>query len=393
METTKVYSDLLAAYIDPAVRIIALQGSSRSSKTYSTLQLFNTIVSRTKKKHIMSVVSETLPHLKRGAIRDFKDILETDGLYNDRQWNGTDMIWTAGKGMVEFFSGDKSGGKAKGPQRDDLFVNEANHVDYEVFRQLQIRTANKIIIDYNPAFDSWIDEYVLPQPTTKLIHSTYLDNDMLSAAQIADIESFRDIDPDWWTVYGLGQKGTRAGLCLRAEKWTIGKMPPKNLWRKALVVVDFGWSNPSAVVLLVESEGKIYAHELLYQRHARNETIANSIKDAGLSHLDVICDSASPGSIDELVGYGIRGAVPTASKDVQLGLQIMNRWDKVFTEESVNLIDEARKYRHKKDPHTDKYIDDVVKAFDHGMDAMRYGFLSRFANVAVRTSISIIRGR
>lgn len=393
METTKVYSELLAAYVDPAVRIIALEGSSRSSKTYSTLQLFNTIVTRTKRKRIMSVVSETLPHLKRGAIRDFKEILENDGMFNDKQWNGTDMIWTSGKGMVEFFSGDKSGGKAKGPQRDDLFVNEANHVDYEVFRQLQIRTANKIIIDYNPAFDSWIDEYVLPLPTTRKLHSTYLDNDMLSAAQVADIESFKEIDPDWWTVYGLGQKGTRAGLVWRAEKWSIGEMPTPNLWKKAVIGVDFGWSNPTAVVLVVEALGKLYIRELLYERQTRNETIADVIKGAGFAHLDVICDSASPGSIDELVGYGIKRAVATDSKDVKLGIQIANRWDKVYTPESVNLIDEARKYRYKKDPHTDKYIDEVVKKFDHGKDAERYVFLSRFAHTATRTSISVVRGR
>lgn len=387
METTAVYSKLLAAYVDPAVRVIALKGSTRSSKTYSTLQLLDTIAAKTKSKRLISVVSETFPHLKKGAIRDYKNILENDDRFAVNAWHDTDKTYSYNKGQIEFFSADTPS-KVMGPARDILYINECINIEYEIYRQLAIRTTEKIILDYNPAFEFWVDEHILPRADARLIHSTYLDNDMLSAAQIAEIESNRDIDPDWWMVYGLGETGSVEGLIWK--KWDIvDKLPPRSEWSDAYVGVDFGYSNPTAIVLVVVSQGDAYIHEISYERSQTNDQIAKAIKDAGFADLEVICDQAEPKSIKELRNYGIARAVGCDSKNVKLGLQIVNRWTKHYTKESTNLIDEARKYRYKKDKFTDKYIDEPVKKFDHGKDAERYVFLNRLSNIAAGWDVTV----
>lgn len=393
MQTTKVFSKLLEAYVDPAVRVIALKGSTRSSKTHSALQLCDFIANRTARKRLISVVSESFPHLKKGAIRDYHNILESEDRFNSHQWHDTDKIWTAGnkRGQIEFFSADTAG-KVTGPARDILMVNECINIDWEIYRQLAIRTREKIIVDYNPAFEFWLDEHILPMASTRLIESTYLDNDFLTAAQIADIEAQRDIDPDWWTVYGLGQTGSVAGLIWK--NWDqVNELPPRAEWKRAFVGVDFGWSNPTAIPLIVECRGEAYIHEIAYERHMSNVTIAKAIKDAGFAHLEVICDKADPRSIAELKNYGLKRAVACDNKDVKLGIQVANRWKKHYTKDSVNLIDEARKYRYKKDPYTDKYIDQPVKKHDHGKDAERYIFLNRMSDIAAGWGITVSGGK
>jgi len=386
METTKVFSDLLAAYVDPSVRVICLKGSTRSSKTWSTLQLLDTIAAKSKSKRLISVVSETFPHLKKGAIRDYHNLLEADSRFDPTAWHDTDKIYSYRKGKIEFFSADAPS-KVTGPARDILYINECINVEYEIYRQLAIRTTEKIILDYNPAFEFWVDEHILPRADARLIHSTYKDNDMLTAAQIAEIESNRDIDPDWWTVYGLGETGSVEGLVWK--NWDIVEnLPPRVEWKNAYIGVDFGYSNPTAIVLVVESQGEAYVHQLGYTRGMVNGDIAKTVIDAGFADLEIICDQAEPKSIKELQNYGLKRAVGCDSKAVSLGLQVVNRWKKHYTKASPDLIDENRKYRYKKDKYPDKYSDEPVKKFDHGKDAERYVFLNRMSNIAAGWAVT-----
>lgn len=378
MHTTKVYSDLLRAYVDPKVRIICLKGGTRSGKTWAVMQLLDYIGRRSKKKRVMSVVSETMPHLKKGAMRDFEGMLTDENAWNRAKWHDTDKVYNYGKAKLEFFSADTPS-KVHGPARQILYINECINVEFEVYRQLSVRTTEKVILDYNPAWEFWVDTKLAQREDVVIINSTYLDNDSLTASQIAEIESNRDIDPEWWKVYGEGQTGSVEGLVWK--NWATCNEMPKNLKRE-WVGVDWGWTNPTAIVHIGEGEGgKIYIDEIAYARNLDNPQIAQAIKDAGLAHLEVICDSAEPKSIEELKGFGIPYAMATESKEVNLGIRIVNRYQKFYTKRSVNLIDEMRKYRYAKDKKTDEYTNDVVKKFDHGRDAERYVFLSRLNNI------------
>lgn len=377
MDTTKVFSELLAAYVDPTVRIIALKGGTRSGKTWATLQFLNLIAARSKKPRLISVVSETMPHLKRGAIRDFKNMLEADEVYNPGAWHDTDKIYSYPKGRIEFFSADQAS-KVLGPARDVLFMNECINSPWDVYRQLAVRTTEKIILDYNPAFEFWVDTKLLMRPDVRLIHSTYLDNDLLTAAQVAEIESNRLIDPAWWKVYGEGMTGSKEGLVVK--RWDIvAGLPPRNEWKRAYIGVDFGWSAPSAVMLVVESQGEIYIDQLAYGPEMDNPDIAAAIIDQGYGDLETICDAAEPKSIKDLRGLGIN-AIGSPDKEIELGIRVMNRYVKHYTERSVDSIEENRKYRYPQLP-DGTYGEVPSKAHGHAKDAERYVFLNRLSNI------------
>ncbi|MBQ5864209.1 MAG: terminase, partial [Bacteroidales bacterium] len=132
-------------------RYISNKGGTRSTKTYSTLQFLHLLIPAVDKAgDITSVVSESFPHLKKGAIRDFESIIGHP-LKGDSHWNETEHTWTYDNGAkLEFFSADNSD-KVHGSQRKRLFVNEANHIEWEIFRQMAVRTSSIIFLDYNPA--------------------------------------------------------------------------------------------------------------------------------------------------------------------------------------------------------------------------------------------------
>lgn len=375
MHTTKVFSKLVNAYKDPQTRVIALRGGTRSGKTCAVVQFLNYIGERSKRKRTISVISESLPHLKKGAIKDFKDML--GDAYDDDRWHDSDKHYKYKHGTIlEFFSAQNTG-KVTGPARDILYINEAINIPWEIYRQAAIRTTEKIIIDWNPAFDFWYDEYLSQRADVQVIDSTYLDNDMLTAAQIAEIESNKEIDPDWWNVYGLGMKGSKEGLVV--QNWEIcAEMP--TIFKKEYGAIDFGWSAPSALSHLRLSEGDTYIKQVAYAPGLDNPKIAKIIHDAGLARMEWVCDAAEPKSIDELRSMGVN-AVASASKDIKLGIQIMNRYRKFITSDSVDIIREARQYRYAKDVNTGKYGDIPVDAHNHTWDGIRYIFLNKLSAI------------
>ena len=189
-------------------RFIDNRGGTRSGKNYAELQLAYMIAKYKKKKRIISVVGQSLPNLKMGAIRDFKNIVETFG-ENPEQYNKTDYIFKYGNSDIEFFSADNSD-KVHGPARDILIVNEANKIPYEVVDHLITRTTETVFFDYNPTKSFYIQDIILKQfPKNSItIHTTYLDNIAnLPKHQIDYIEKKKEYDPEWWKVYGLGEIG------------------------------------------------------------------------------------------------------------------------------------------------------------------------------------------
>lgn len=397
MHTTKVFSDLVAALTDPITRVVLLQGSTRSSKTISAVQVCNIIASKASRPCKVSIVSESLPHLKAGAISDFKWLLEEDGIWRDQQWHDTDKRYSYTKGTIEFFSASDMG-RVTGPSRDWLYVNEGINIEWKVYQQLAARTTQKIIVDFNPAYEFWGHTNLLQNPdyppgAIKLIKSTYKDNDMLSAAQIIDIESNRNIDPEWWKVYGEGEMGTGQGLVWR--NWDkVANLPPRDLWVKDFVVVDFGFTNSKAAVehMVWCGGDEVWIDEILYGTGINNRHIVQAVKDAQLADREVICDSARPDSIEELQFGGLR-AMKTTSKDIDLGLEIAGRFKKHYTERSIGTIAENRVYRFPLLADGVTYGTTPIKKHDHAKDAERYGFLSRLADKAPGWSMTYSKGR
>lgn len=389
MHTTKVFSDIIEALSTPGLRVLGLQGSTRSSKTWSALQALNVVASKSKKKRKISVVSESLPHLKAGAIADFENMLTEEGTWRDSQWHDTNKRYSYTKGAIEFFSASDMG-RVTGPSRDWLYVNEGINVEWKVYQQLAARTTEVIIVDFNPAYEFWFHTNLMNNPdyppgAIKLLKSTYRDNDMLSKAQVMDIESNRNIDPEWWKVYGEGELGTGQGLVW--HNWDqVDELPPRATWEQAFIVIDFGWTAPTAIELMVRIGDEVWVDELGYGPNMDNRQIAQIIKDAGygslsIGRLDVICDSAEPKSIAELKTNGVH-AMPTTSKEIELGLQIAKRYKKHYTRRSLGTIAENRQYRYPLLADGITYGTVPIKKHGHAKDAERYGFLSRLADTA-----------
>ena len=299
-----------------------------------------------KKPTLTSVVSESFPHLKRGAIRDFLAIMNAQGAYDANRWNKTDYIYTLpNESKIEFFSADQPG-KVRGPRRDRLFENEANNIRYETHEQLEIRTKELIIIDYNPVIEFWAHTELKGDKDFLVL--TYKDNEALDKAIVESIESRRN-RPGWWKVYGEGLLGEIEGIIFSGWK-IIDEVPHEaRLERRWL---DFGYTNDqTAVGDLYYYNGGYIVDEVLYQKGLKNKQIADTILAQIEPKTLVIADSAEPKSIDEIRDYGVNivGVSKTRGETkletfVKWSIGIVQKEKISVTKRSINIIKEYRNY-------------------------------------------------
>ena len=333
-------------------------------------------------------MSETLPHLKRGAIRDFESIIG-HSLKDDSHWNATDFVYTYDNGAkLEFFSAESSA-KVLGPARKRLFVNEANHIDYETFRQLAVRTTGIIFIDYNPAATFWAMEKVEVKDNCITIVTTYKDNEFLSPEQVAEIEDNKN-DERWWKVYGEGKVGTLEGVIYDFTQ--IDALPTGDEASSLVECygLDFGFTNdPTAIVrILADTRRKyLYVQEVCYKRRMTNPMIAEHLKGEGLNNrVEVFADCAEPKSIAEITqaGLNIKACdkdAPVKSDKLKFQLNWMQGWKLFVTKDSLNLIEELRNYTWAKDKDGNP-LNIPIDKFNHLLDALRYGVWSKFGQRA-----------
>lgn len=352
-------------------RLRIVQGGSSAGKTIAILLILIDKAQREKGK-LISVVSETLPHLKKGAIRDFLTIMEAQGYYKDDRWNRTDFIYTFETGSkIEFFGVD-SADKVRGPRRDDLFINEANNVSYETYTQLSIRTNGTIWIDYNPVVEFWVhDEIIAHGVDHDFLILTYKDNEGLPATIVHDLESRRG-NAAWWRVYGEGLVGELEGRVYKG--WQIIETIPHGarLERHAL---DFGFDpDPAVIVDIYYYDGGYILDEVLYQKGLHNSDLAQALKN--LPPRLTIADSAEPKSISEIAMYGVSIMPTPKGKDSKKwGINVMQSIPISITKRSVNGIDEYRKYMLAQDKEG-RFIPGETVGHDDFLDAARYGIVS-----------------
>lgn len=368
-KVTKVFKESATAYRD-GKRLIANRGGTRSGKTYSLMQFLVTLWQLVPNLAI-DVVSESGPHLKRGCMKDFDDLLAENKIMPklDYQQNLTDREYTFCNGSVlRFFSAD-DWGKVKGSRRDVLFINEANRINWETYRQLAVRTTKCIFIDWNPDAEFWFEMQGLrDREDTVQIVTTYKDNPFLGEQQIAEIESYKN-DPNWWKVYGLGEIGQLQGLVY--TNWVQCVEIPSDA-RIVGYGIDFGFSNdPTAVIEVAIAHGDLWLDEKAYLHGLTNDKIANIVKPLVGPK---VADSAEMKSIQELVNYGVRNIEPSikGADSVRNGIQILQRYRIHVTQRSLNLIHELRNYKWEQDKITGELQNVPIDAFNHALDAVRY---------------------
>lgn len=298
-------------------------------------------------------------------MRDWQELMDAKGQYDQAFHNMTDHLYTYPSGAyIEFFSVDDSK-KVRGPGRDILFVNEANLIDYDTWRQLILRTKQTIIIDYNPSDEfSWIYDEVITRDDCYYIQSSYLDNPFLTPAQRDEIERLQGGDQNFWKVFGLGEKGSS-----EASVYTHWDTYETVSGGDEYFGLDFGYNNPAALVKETLKDDHRYWQELLYENHLTTSDLVAAIKPI-VGNKVVYCDSDEQMQIAELQSCGINAH--KAQKNVKLGIDEVKRKPLHIHKYSANLLKEIKSYKWLQNKDGKILKDEVVKRNDHLMDAGRY---------------------
>ena len=361
---------------DATTRFVVNIGGSRSTKTYSILQLLIVKALESTEPLVISIVRKSLPSLRISVMRDFFNILKSLDLYDDELHNKTENTYQLGNSMVEFFSIDDAQ-KRRGTKRDILFINEANEITYEDFFQLNIRTTSQIFLDFNPSEVFWYNDNIQSRDDVTTIHSTYKDNPYLNNDQIKEIERLQYTDKQYYQIYALG---LFAGSIDRIYQYIPVDDIPTSVAKLVALGMDFGFTNDPTTLVEVWKDGRdgIYLNELIYEQGLTNNDIAALLGSYGVDkYIEIIADSAEPKSIEELrrFGYNIKPA-HKGPDSINNGIDILKRHQIHVTKQSVNLIKELNNYKWITDKNGNK-LNKPVDMFNHALDAVRYVALNK----------------
>ena len=352
-------------------RIKIIQGGTSAGKTFGILPILIDKAARHSGLEI-SVVAETIPHLRRGALKDFLKIMRWTNRYVDANFNKSLLRYEFANGsVIEFFSADDAS-KLRGARRDVLYINECNNVTFESYNELAIRTKKEVYLDFNPANEFWVHTELKDEPDSDFIILTYLDNEALDKSIIDQIEKNKEKAKtseywrNWWNVYGLGLVGSLEGVVF--NNWKIMDILPEDA-RLIGIGLDFGYSvDPTAIVEVYQYNGQRIVNEKVYRTGMLNSDIAKELP----KHVVVYADSAEPKSIEEIRRQGITIKGVTKGKDsINYGIDVMQRQDYLVTANSTNLIKELRAYCWDTDK-TGVRLNKPAGGNDHIIDALRY---------------------
>lgn len=370
-------------------RIKIIQGGTSAGKTFGILPILIDKCAKEKGLEV-SVVAETIPHLRRGALKDFLKIMRWTNRYFDDRFNKTLLRYDFANGSsIEFFSADDAS-KLRGARRDILYINECNNVTFEAYNELAIRTKREVYLDFNPANEFWVHKELKDEPDTDFIILTYKDNEALDESIVSQIEKNREKAAtssywaNWWRVYGLGEVGSLEGVVFNNWK-EIDTIPDEA--KLVGIGLDFGYTNdPTAAIGIYNWNGKRIVNEIVYRTGMVNSDIAKILP----SGVVIYADSSEPKSIEEIRRYGktIKGV--TKGKDsINYGIDVMQRQDYLVTKSSTNLIKELRSYCWDVDKQGVR-MNKPIDHYNHAIDALRYhemealGLKSNYGQYAIR---------
>lgn len=351
-------------------RLRGIPGGTSAGKTVGCLEYLIVLAQTDKAPTLTSIVSESFPHLRRGAMRDWEKIMKEHRYFKEAQWDKTNSVYTYETGSkIEFFSVDQSE-KVRGARRDRLFINEANNISFQAFEELEVRTKEFVILDWNPTQEFWWYTDVMGKRTdAEQLILTYKDNEGLSQEIIDSIEQ-RKNRKGWWQVYGLGQLGEVEGKIYK--DWQIVDEVPHEA-RYEGTGVDFGYSNdPTSVVAVYSYNGGFLIDEIAYQKGLSNRQVADILLGLDEPQKLAVADSSEPKSIDEIKSYGVNIIGATKGQgSVNQGIQFVQDQKISVTKRSINIIREYRNYMWKTDK-DGKIVNQAEHQFSHSMDAIRY---------------------
>jgi len=370
INTSKTYRD-----IESSRRICILQGGTRSGKSYSALQWL-LVRALTEPNIVISIVRKSFPSMRVSIMRDFTGILKDLGIWNEEHWSATEHIYTFDNGsMIEFMSIDSSE-KRKGSARDYLFVDEANELSREDWFQLFIRTRKKSIIAYNPSFgtNNYIFTEIQTHPEADLYISTFKDNPYLEKQLIEEIERLKDINPEYYKIYGMGLPGNNVGTIFSIN--IIDEVPEEAEF--VAFGMDFGFSiDPTALVAIWKRDKDLYIEELIYQKGMVTSDIANRLRELEVGREEIWADSAEGRLIEELyrLGFNIK-PVKKGKDSIRMGIDLMMQYRLNVKKSSINVVKEFGEYVWMVDKNGN-FENIPVDYSNHSIDAIRYVCMER----------------
>jgi len=352
-------------------RIKIIQGGTSAGKTFGIIPILIDKAATNPNTEI-SIVAESIPHLRRGALKDFLNVMKWTNRFFDDRFNKSLLRYEFANGSyIEFFSADDSS-KLRGARRDILYINECNNVTFESYNELSIRTKQEIYLDFNPANEFWVHTELKNESDSDFLILTYKDNEALDERIVKEIEKNKikantsSYWENWWRVYGEGLTGMLEGVVF--SNWKIIDKIPEDA-RLLGVGLDFGFTvDETAIIEVYNYNGQRILNEICYQTGLVNTEIAKKLQKNVIAY----ADSSEPKSIEEIrrTGQLIKG-VTKGNDSINFGIQIMQSQEYLVTSKSTNLIKELRSYCWDKDK-TGKQLNKPTGTMNHAVDAVRY---------------------
>ena len=371
-----------------------IQGGTSAGKTFGILPILIDLAAKTPHTEI-SVVAESIPHLKRGAMKDFKKIMADTGRWFPDRWNATDFKYNFANGsQIEFFSAD-SDAKLRGARRDYLYMNECNNMTFHAYTELASRTKLGVYLDWNPTNTFWFHEELLNDSDIDFLTINYLDNEACPESALNFILKAKeksetsDFWMNWYKVYGLGQIGNLEGVVF--SNWSQTDFIP--IEAKFIAYgLDWGFTNdPTALIEVYQYNKAIYVNELIYQTRLTNGEIINKLKILEVkNNVCIVADSAEPKSIQDInnAGFWIEPA-RKGQDSIKNSIDRLQEYQIFVTGNSLNLIKELRQYRWAKD-REGKSLNAPEDIMNHAIDALRYVALNKLSQYENNGHYSII---
>lgn len=385
LKATRIFEQNYEEYQIKKNRILINEGGTGSSKTYSLAQLFSIILMNGKNERL-TIARKTMPALKATAMFDFFSVLKGMNAYRDSWYNKTEHLYEYRPtgSAIDFISlGEtkEENLKVRSRRRNHLWINEANELSADDFKQLAMRTDGQIFLDYNPSHQThWIYDQLQIRKDCLVIHSTYKDNPFLPRGIVKEIEGYQNVDENYWRIYGLGFKGIfQNGVYTHWQ--LIDELPEGG---EKIFGLDYGYNHPTALVDVRIKDGAVYVDEKIYQRFLNNAERIKLMQDlvvtGELSKNDYVYADNQPEYIKEMQDAGFN-VIPADKEQgsVKSGIDEIKKRPLWITKHSVNAIREAKGYAWK--TKGGSMIDEPVKIKDDIMDAIRYAVYSYLKQV------------
>lgn len=379
-----------------------LIGGRAGARSYTVSRLNTILMTNTKQKIRGAIMRYIRGDIRKSIFQEFVDSIGELSL-SGFVINGSNLSIRYGQNTFSGI-GFKTGSSQQKSKLKSLaginiaVIEEADEVDIDSFDQLDdsIRAEDaKIFLLLNPPH---IDHFIVKrfldlfpsqyegffdyslkkefQNTTNLVKTNYTNNKFLSSHVIQKYQSYGDpnssnYNPYYYYTQILGLiAAAKQGLVF--VNWEILEFHPFDNIEKQTMGMDFGFNDPTALVLVERQEETIYVKELIYRNQlTTNEIISLMEKNQISKEIEIIADSARLDIIEQIKkeGYNIKPATKGPGS-LLAGINYLQNM-KIKIVDSPNLHRELKNYTWQS--HHEKGLADIpIDANNHAIDAIRY---------------------